>query len=128
MLLESVNSRTPFHILSYASLTGMTLWHSYIVGPIAFQALPRQQFGLLQSKLFPVYFSIQSALNGVCLFTTSNRNARIIFLVGTVGGLINLLIVGPWTTRYDSISIFYLFLLSLFFKQINERKTKIRRS
>ena len=93
------NSAVPYHLLSYASVTGITLWHSFISGPIAFKVLPRQQFGLLQSKLFPVYFSLQSVLNGICLVTTSNQNARIVFIIGTVSGLINLTIVGPWTKK-----------------------------
>ena len=114
----------PYHLLSYASLTGLTLWHSFIGGPIAFKVLPRQQFGLLQSKLFPVYFSLQSALNGVCLLTTSNRNARIIFIIGIVGGLINLTVVGPWTSKYVAIHTCFLHFLYVFLLQnriMNER-------
>jgi hypothetical protein len=110
MVVTMFSSLAPYHLLSYASVTGITLWHSFIGGPIAFKVLPRQQFGLLQSKLFPIYFSLQSVLNGACLVTTSNRNARIIFLIGVVGGLLNLTIVGPWTTKYDAINIFLFFL------------------
>lgn len=95
------SSLAPYHLLSYASVTGITLWHSFIGGPVAFKVLPRQQFGLLQSKLFPIYFSLQSVLNGVCLVTTSHRNGRIVFWIGLVGGVLNLILVGPWTTKYD---------------------------
>ena len=102
-------SIAPYHILSYASVTGITLWHSFVGGPVAFKVLPRQQFGTLQSKLFPIYFSLQSLLNGICLATTSNRNSRIIFSIGTIGGLINLTIVGPWTSRYDVTLLFFNF-------------------
>ena len=115
MLSAMFSSLAPYHLLSYASLTGLTLWHSFIGGPIAFKVLPRQQFGLLQSKLFPIYFSLQTILNGVCFITTSNRNARIIFLIGGVSGLINLAIVGPWTTKYDAINIFFLVFCFTFF-------------
>ncbi|CAF3869937.1 unnamed protein product [Rotaria magnacalcarata] len=99
MLAKLLSSSAPYHLLSYASVTGITLWHSFIGGPVAFKTLPRQQFGLLQSKLFPIYFSLQTVLNGICLLTTSNRNGRIIFIIGLVGGLLNLAIVGPWTTK-----------------------------
>ncbi|CAF3309259.1 unnamed protein product [Rotaria socialis] len=99
MLAKLLSSSAPYHLLSYASVTGITLWHSFIGGPVAFKTLPRQQFGLLQSKLFPIYFSLQTVLNGICLLTTSNRNGRIIFIIGLVCGLLNLAIVGPWTTK-----------------------------
>jgi len=127
MIPTIFSSPAPYHLLSYASVTGITLWHSFIGGPIAFKVLPRQQFGMLQSKLFPIYFSLQSVLNGVCLLTTSNRNARIIFLIGAVSGLINLTILGPWTTKYDAInvSLFFLYVFSLC-KQDYERKTQSR--
>lgn len=105
MIPAIFSSPAPYHLLSYASVTGITLWHSFIGGPIAFKNLPRQQFGLLQSKLFPVYFSLQSVLNGVCLITAPNRNARIIFLIGVVSGMLNLAVVGPWTTKYDAINV-----------------------
>jgi hypothetical protein len=114
MISTIFSSSAPYHLLSYASVTGITLWHSFIGGPVAFKVLPRQQFGLLQSKLFPIYFSFQSILNGVCLVTTSNRNARIIFLIGIAGGLLNLTIVGPLTSKYDAINI-SLFVSSMFF-------------
>ncbi len=115
MIPTIFSSSAPYHLLSYASVTGLTLWHSFIGGPIAFKVLPRQQFGLLQSKLFPIYFSLQSVLNGVCLVTTSNRNARIIFLIGALSGLINLTILGPWTTKYDAINVSLFFSLCFFF-------------
>ncbi|UJR11427.1 hypothetical protein I4U23_015607 [Adineta vaga] len=99
MIPTIFSSSAPYHLLSYASVTGLTLWHSFIGGPVAFKVLPRQQFGLLQSKLFPIYFLSQSVLNGICLITTSNRNSRTIFLIGIVGGLMNLIIVGPWTSK-----------------------------
>lgn len=35
--------------------------HSYIVSPIAFKYLPREEFGNLQNKVFPVYFIGQTA-------------------------------------------------------------------
>lgn len=105
MVLEKFSSAAPYHLLAYASVTGATVWHSFIGGPVAFKVLPRQQFGLLQGKLFPVYFSLQSLLNGICLITTSDRRGRILFSVGLACGLMNLAVVGPWTTRYNYVNI-----------------------
>ena len=128
MIPTIFSSPAPYHLLSYASVTGITLWHSFIGSPIAFKVLPRQQFGLLQSKLFPIYFSLQSALNGVCLLTTSNRNARIIFLIGLVSGVINLTVVGPWTTKYDPITdaVFVIYSF-LFVNRIMNERHKVER-
>ena len=88
-----------FHLLAYACLLGMTIWHSYISSTIARKTLPREQLGSLQGKLFPVYFSLQTVLSGLCLLTTSNSNAFMIFLIGAICGLINLIVLGPRTTK-----------------------------
>lgn len=77
----------------------MTLWHSFVSSLVARQTLPRPQLGQLQSKLFPIYFSLQSALAAVCLLTTSQRSARLLFATDVVGGLINLVVFGPWTIK-----------------------------
>ena len=128
MIPTIFSSSAPYHLLSYASVTGITLWHSFIGGPIAFKVLPRQQFGLLQSKLFPIYFLSQSVFNGVCLVTTSNQNARIIFSIGVMSGLINLTIVGPWTTKYDAINDLLFFLYGfLYANRIMNERHKVER-
>ncbi|CAF0980298.1 unnamed protein product [Adineta steineri] len=98
-VLQTLSSTAPYHLLSYASLIGATLWHSFVSSLIARKTLPRPQLGQLQSKLFPIYFSLQTALSGICLLTTRNRNAQIIFVIGIVGGLINLIVFGPWTIK-----------------------------
>ncbi|XVE73409.1 hypothetical protein DITRI_Ditri11bG0115700 [Diplodiscus trichospermus] len=50
------------HILSFSTAWGAALWVTFIGGIIMFKYLPRHQFGNLQSKMFPAYFS----LVGVC--------------------------------------------------------------
>lgn len=94
-----------FHLLSYGILLGVTLWHSFISSLIARKTLPRPQLGQLQGKLFPIYFSLQSALSGLCLLTTSNRTSQLIFLVDLIGGLINLIVFGPSTIK--SVLLFF---------------------
>ncbi|EIW64548.1 uncharacterized protein TRAVEDRAFT_25694 [Trametes versicolor FP-101664 SS1] len=49
--------------VGYAWLFGMTLWVTFVGGVIAFKTLPRQQFGTLQHRTFPVYFVISIALS-----------------------------------------------------------------
>ncbi|GMI85823.1 hypothetical protein like AT3G62580 [Hibiscus trionum] len=50
------------HLLCFATAWGVSLWVTFIGGIIMFKHLPRHQFGNLQSKMFPAYFS----LVGVC--------------------------------------------------------------
>ncbi|XWS36112.1 hypothetical protein CRYUN_Cryun20dG0056300 [Craigia yunnanensis] len=50
------------HLLSFATAWGAALWVTFIGGIIMFKNLPRHQFGNLQSKMFPAYFSMV----GVC--------------------------------------------------------------
>jgi len=45
------------YFLSYSWLLGQSIWVTFFGGIIAHKALPRQQFGLLQSKTFPIYFA-----------------------------------------------------------------------
>ncbi|KAF5196507.1 Transmembrane protein [Thalictrum thalictroides] len=48
------------HLLSFATAWGAALWVTFIGGIIMFKHLPRHQFGNLQSKMFPAYFSMVS--------------------------------------------------------------------
>ncbi|XP_059437957.1 uncharacterized protein LOC132170850 [Corylus avellana] len=50
------------HLLSFSTAFGSALWVTFIGGIIMFKNLPRHQFGNLQSKMFPAYFSMV----GVC--------------------------------------------------------------
>ncbi|KAI4248525.1 MAG: hypothetical protein L6R40_001087 [Gallowayella cf. fulva] len=59
----------PYHFIAYGTLLGSSIFQSFIAGPIAFKALPRPQFSTLQSAIFPIYFSLQSALPIVLAFT-----------------------------------------------------------
>ncbi|CAE6468636.1 unnamed protein product [Rhizoctonia solani] len=53
--------------LLYSYVFGATLWGSFIAGFIAFRAIPRQQFGLLQSRTFPVFFSTSTGVTTTLL-------------------------------------------------------------
>ncbi|CAL0300222.1 unnamed protein product [Lupinus luteus] len=46
------------HLLSFSTAFGAALWVTFIGGIIMFKNLPRHQFGNLQSKLFPAYFTL----------------------------------------------------------------------
>ncbi|KAJ5156082.1 hypothetical protein N7492_008885 [Penicillium capsulatum] len=61
----------PYHIISYGTLLGTQVFQSFIGGVVAFRALPRPQFASLQAAIFPIYFSLQSALPVVVALTAS---------------------------------------------------------
>jgi hypothetical protein len=50
------------YLVAYAWLFGMSFWISFFGGFIAYKTLPKQQFGNLQHKTFPVYFFISLIL------------------------------------------------------------------
>ncbi|GAA5829151.1 hypothetical protein JCM11251_004142 [Rhodosporidiobolus azoricus] len=96
--------------LTLGTVLGSSLWHSFIGGPVAYGALPRMQFGHLQSALFPKFFALQSTASFVLLglygktrSLTSKalwRNDRNLWLLAVmaVSGVANWAVVGPWTT------------------------------
>ncbi|XP_022876252.1 transmembrane protein 205-like isoform X2 [Olea europaea var. sylvestris] len=67
---ESANQHSPklvnllklARLLCFSTAWGAALWVTFIGGIIMFKNLPRHQFGNLQSKMFPAYFSMV----GVC--------------------------------------------------------------
>jgi len=50
------------HLFSFASWFGTMIYTTFVAGITMFQNLPRQIFGKLQSKLFPIYFMMSSIL------------------------------------------------------------------
>jgi hypothetical protein len=65
----SLSDPKAYHILAYGTLLGSTVFQTFIAGPVAFKALPRPSFSSLQSAIFPVFFSIQTALPLVLALT-----------------------------------------------------------
>ncbi|GAA6064125.1 hypothetical protein JCM10212_006764 [Sporobolomyces blumeae] len=102
---RALTSARGAHNLILGTLLGSTVWHGFIGGLIAYRTLPRQQFGNLQSKLFPRYFALQAtgslALLGLYhragKLIKSDRNMWVLaVMLGTSAA--NWLVVGPWTT------------------------------
>ncbi|KAK9899493.1 hypothetical protein P389DRAFT_191814 [Cystobasidium minutum MCA 4210] len=113
-----VNPRV-FQTLTAGTLLGSCLWGSFISGVIAYKTLPRQQFGNLQSKLFPAYFTINSYLSSIMVanwlyFHPNTLSSMLkldrtrsgdvfngwVLVAGALGtSLTNLLVVTPWTSK-----------------------------
>ncbi|KAK3701492.1 hypothetical protein LTR37_015466 [Vermiconidia calcicola] len=60
--LSSFTDPKAYHILSYGTLLGSTLFQTFLAGPVAFWCLPRPQFSTLQQKIFPPFFTSQTLL------------------------------------------------------------------
>ncbi|KAK8153704.1 hypothetical protein IWX90DRAFT_76605 [Phyllosticta citrichinensis] len=103
----------PYHLLAYGTLLGSTLFQSFIGGVVAFRVLPRPQFASLQSKIFPVYFTLQTLIPAALYLTqpaslsnaslspsttTTFSTATNLTIAMAAGGLLNLVLVGPQTT------------------------------
>lgn len=61
------------------------------------------QFGYLQSKIFPIYFSLQSAAAGILYFTSPVETPLAVWIALFAGSVGNLAVVGPWTTKSSSL-------------------------
>ena len=114
-----------YHILSYGSFLGATLFQSFIGGVVAFKVLPRPQFSTLQKHTFPIFFGLQSVLGFILMVTypgeklagigstyvrenagisgvmaESNRWSVMIPLATIfLTSVLNLLVLGPATTK-----------------------------
>ncbi|KAF1935945.1 hypothetical protein EJ02DRAFT_459937 [Clathrospora elynae] len=119
MSLSSFKNPATYHLLSYGTLIGSTLFQSFVSGIIAFRVLPRPQFSTLQKHTFPVYFTLQT-ITPLAMLLTYPRGASSLlpflssspairtatdslssWLIGTmfVTALVNWVYIGPKTTE-----------------------------
>ncbi|KAK1915905.1 hypothetical protein CFE70_002321 [Pyrenophora teres f. teres 0-1] len=119
MSLYSFKNPATYHLLSYGTLLGSTLFQSFISGVVAFRVLPRPQFSTLQKHTFPVYFTLQTVTPVVMLLTYPRGASAILPYLSSspvaptatdglsswlhatmfVTALVNLVYVGPRTTE-----------------------------
>ncbi|RYP25399.1 hypothetical protein DL767_008421 [Monosporascus sp. MG133] len=62
-------SPAPYHILSYGTLLGTQVFHTFINATTSLRVLQRPQFAILQRNLFPWYFGIQTVVPVVLAVT-----------------------------------------------------------
>jgi hypothetical protein len=89
-------------------MLGSTIFQSFIGGIVAYRALPRSQFSVLQKAIFPPYFALQT-LAPLAMWLTYPRSLlrpaahdkANTYLISTmfVTALLNLVYVGPQTTE-----------------------------
>ncbi|KAK8968320.1 hypothetical protein KSP40_PGU008275 [Platanthera guangdongensis] len=98
------------HLLCFATSFGASLWVTFIGGIIMFKVLPRHHFGNLQSKMFPVFFTLISvcAMSSVAAFAylhpwksaSSLERYQLGFLLSSLSfSLSNLLVFTPMTVE-----------------------------
>jgi hypothetical protein len=54
----STKAAATIHLLAYGTWLGSVFYTTFIAGFTLFKNLPRQTFGKVQSKLFPIYFNL----------------------------------------------------------------------
>lgn len=92
------------HVLAYSTCLGTNVFQTFLVGPIAYSTLPRQQFGNLQARLTPSFFGLQAITATICVaasyYSTSGTYNELIAMSGVAAiNLLNLAILGPMTTK-----------------------------
>lgn len=60
--IHKMTFKNSVNILLSSVALGGSIMHSYVVSPIAFKHMTKEEFGNLQSKIFPLYFVGQAAL------------------------------------------------------------------
>lgn len=96
------------HLMLFSTLFGSHLWHGFIGGPVTFKTVPRQTFGLMQSKIFPFYFAlgtiIPTALIGNLAlaqggFSNLPTFPVVTLAISAVANAVNWLFLGPKATE-----------------------------
>lgn len=89
-----------FHLLSFSSWFGCSVWVSFVAGIIMFKNLPRHVFGRLQAKLFPAYFLYSAIFVSISMASASALGWSMKSL-GIILGVIltNLVYFEPQTTK-----------------------------
>ncbi|GLJ55054.1 hypothetical protein SUGI_1181690 [Cryptomeria japonica] len=98
------------HLLAFSTLYGSSVWVNLLAGHVLAATIPRQQFALIQSKMYPLYFNTMAFGLSICLLThpaihPSKSEAGIQRLLGynllfsLLFTLANLLILEPRTTK-----------------------------
>lgn len=95
------------HMAAFGTWFGANIWTTFFAGITMFKNLPRQQFGSLQAKLFPLYFQLGAGCTVAMALTASRMGVSVgPSIVSLVATLANLLYLEPKATsvmfqRYD---------------------------
>ncbi|CAA7400337.1 unnamed protein product [Spirodela intermedia] len=87
------------HLLAFATAYGACVWVTFVSSHVLAGALSRHQFGILQSKLYPVYFRAMAYAVGGAALTAAGRSQRYLLLGSLVLVLVNMLFLEPKATK-----------------------------
>jgi hypothetical protein len=96
------------HLMGFAAAFGACVWVTFLSSHVLAAALPRQQLGVLQSKLYPVYFRAMACAVGLALAARA-QSFNLFAALGLV--LANMLLLEPKATKVSSISFTVLLIL-----------------
>ncbi|KXH31889.1 hypothetical protein CSIM01_02441 [Colletotrichum simmondsii] len=101
---STMTTLAPYHIISYGTLLGTSLFQTFINTKICYLELPKSAFTTLQKRLFPIYFRCQALLLIMTILTFPPHGPASLFkvksnwiplMVAGVTSLANLLVYGP---------------------------------
>ncbi|MCO5568644.1 hypothetical protein L7F22_022343 [Adiantum nelumboides] len=98
------------YLATFSAIYGIALWITFLSGHLLSRTLPRQQLGVVQSKLFPVYLRMITACVALCGLThallhpwqSADRSEHwqyVNFGLCTGLALLNMLVVEPKATK-----------------------------
>lgn len=108
------------HLMGFATAYGMCIWVTFISSHVLAGNLPRQQFGILQSKIYPVYFRAMTWVIGLALFGHLLGHRKRLFesraymfhvytlLAPLLMVLANMLYLEPRATKVKDLMNFYI--------------------
>lgn len=132
-ILSAFADLAPYHLLSYGTLLGTSLYQTFVMTKVCYHALPMSAFTTLQKRVFPVYFQAQSLLllftaltlppfGPVSLVQKKGDWIPLVFASGMAG--LNLIVYGPRTQKamIDRIHQGMYHFTSLFFPALVRRR------
>lgn len=107
-----LQARGALHLLTYGTLLGTTLYQSFVMTKVCYQALPTAAFTTLQKKVFPIYFRLQTLSTTALILTypfglprlVKGWDGTMLLLIEAIG-LLNWRWYGPLTSRIMSLRI-----------------------
>lgn len=93
-----LHSRVPYHFLATSIAIGGPAFYSFVASPIMFKKLPREDFGKVQSEIFPTYFLAQTFAPVVLRALTPLRMCPIstaLLIISSLSGALNYLWLLP---------------------------------
>jgi hypothetical protein len=107
--MEAARTATAvMHLLGFATAYGACVWVTFVSSHVLAASLPRQQLGVVQSKLYPVYFRAMAYCVGLALaahllgrerssFAARAQTFNLLSALGLV--LANMLLLEPKATK-----------------------------